>query len=258
MVTDAQTINAQLDALYTDEQKIVDILKTYDTQEKFDQMLIKYKEVNGKELGPELGRAFTLPEDRKEIDDLQNFLATIGYASMINKFSFTNFLKVDDKTAATNSGSYDGLRRAKEIKNTVCTAEKGTVEGRPVITIGPAKGNDLLKWAERYGVTNQEIEDARKSCGKKNSSAAGGSTSKPKYTPCEAGKYVRGCKSDVVKKVQACLEMPSKYHTGNFGPITQGELQKKFPELAQGFTDADVTKICSKTVTPVKPIQPKG
>jgi hypothetical protein len=52
--------------------------------------------------------------------------------------------------------------------------------------------------------------------------------------------------------------MPAKYHTGNFGPITQGELQKKFPDLAQGFTDADVTKICSKTVTPVKPTQPKG
>jgi hypothetical protein len=83
-------------------------------------------------------------------------------------------------------------------------------------------------------------------------------TKKSSYTPCVAGKYVRGCKSDVVKKVQACLDMPAKYHTGNFGPITQGELQKKFPDLAKGFTDADVTKICTKTVTPVKPTQPKG
>jgi hypothetical protein len=156
---------------------------------------------------------------------------------------------------------FDSLRRAKEIKDTVCTAKKGDVEGRFTITIGGAKGNDLDNWARRNGVTPQEIVDARNSCGKKdtaNSGGGGGSSRKSSFTPCVAGKYVRGCKSDVVKKVQACLDMPAKYHTGNFGPITQGELQKKFPDLAKGFTDADVTKICTKTVTTVKPTQPKG
>jgi hypothetical protein len=153
-------------------------------------------------------------------------------------------------------------KRLKEIKDTVCTAKKDEGADTYTITIGGSKGLDLDRWAKRWGVTPQEIEDARKSCDKKDTAKSGGggggSSRKSSYTACVAGKYVRGCKSDVVKKVQACLEMPAKYHTGNFGPITQGELQKKFPDLAQGFTDADVTKICSKTVTPVKPIQPKG
>jgi len=72
----------------------------------------------------------------------------------------------------------------------------------------------------------------------------GGGTS---YKPCQTGKYVRGCKSDIVKKVQACLGMPEKYQTGNFGPITQGQLQSKFPALATSFTDKDVETICSGT-----------
>jgi hypothetical protein len=67
------------------------------------------------------------------------------------------------------------------------------------------------------------------------------------YKPCQGGKYVRGCKSDVVKKIQICLGMPLKYQTGNFGPITQGNLQKLGKGYENGFTDADVDKICSGT-----------
>jgi hypothetical protein len=248
MATDAKTINVQLDALYTDEQKIVDILKTYDTQEKFEQMLIKYKEVNGKRLGPELGRAFTLPEDKKEIDDLQNFLATIGYGSQIDKFRFADFLKVDDKTAVVdpNSGSFEPLKVQLAINNAYC---KNLKDG--VIQYGYHKGTTWDSWVKIYKVTPEQIEKAKESCKKKTVDSGGGSTQKQKYTPCEAGKYVRGCKSDVVKKVQACLEMPAKYNTGNFGPITQGELQKKFPDLAKGFTDKDVDVICKKTTKTV-------
>lgn len=76
----------------------------------------------------------------------------------------------------------------------------------------------------------------------------GGGSQKSKYSPCSPGKYVMNCKSDVVKQVQACLGMPSKYQTGNFGPITKGQLQSKFPNLANGFTDSDVAKICNKQV----------
>lgn len=64
------------------------------------------------------------------------------------------------------------------------------------------------------------------------------------YTPCSPGKYVRGCKSDVVKKVQACLGQEPKYQTGNFGPITQGNLKKLGKGFENGFTDADVEIIC--------------
>jgi hypothetical protein len=84
--------------------------------------------------------------------------------------------------------------------------------------------------------------------GKTGGGKTGGGTQKSKYTPCTAGKYVMNCKSDVVKQVQACLGMPSKYQTGNFGPITKGQLQSKFSDLANGFTDSDVAKICNKQV----------
>jgi hypothetical protein len=218
--------------------------------------------------GLDLIKAIQAAEEggESEFEDIKKDLVD-SINKELNGFCKTNSTETpqtSDTIPAAGKG-FESLKRIKEIKDTVCTAKKDEGAETYTITIGGSKGLDLDRWAKRWGVTPQEIEDARQKCGKKDSSAAGGSTnqsggstSKPKYTPCEAGKYVRGCKSDVVKKVQACLGMPAKYHTGNFGPITQGELQKKFPELAQGFTDADVTKICSKTVTPVKPIQPKG
>lgn len=67
-----------------------------------------------------------------------------------------------------------------------------------------------------------------------------------KYTPCPPNDYKRGCKSDVVRQVQVCLGMPPKYQTGNFGPITQGELKKLGKGFENGFTDADKDTICNK------------
>jgi hypothetical protein len=56
------------------------------------------------------------------------------------------------------------------------------------------------------------------------------------------------CKSEVIRKVQACLGMPAKFQTGNFGPITQRYLKSKFPNLAAEFKDSDVNNtICSNT-----------
>ena len=77
----------------------------------------------------------------------------------------------------------------------------------------------------------------------------GGGT-KSTYTPCTPGKYVRGCKSEVVRKVQVCLKQAPKHQTGNFGPITQGNLQKLGKGFENGFTDADVATICQTEVKP--------
>jgi hypothetical protein len=77
---------------------------------------------------------------------------------------------------------------------------------------------------------------------------------KSSYTPCEPNKYVRGCKSEVVRKVQVCLKQAPKHQTGNFGPITQGNLQKLGKGFENGFTDADVATICQTEVkAEVKP-----
>jgi hypothetical protein len=259
MTKDAETINRELGVMFTDEQNIVDILLKYDTPEKFKQILAKYKEVTGGDMGTDFGTKFNNTTDASEYKQLKIHAKSVGYDFKVKPdlsgsiFTPISAAVVDStkEVPATKSGSFDGLRRAKEIKDTVCTAKKNEGAETYTITIGGSKGLDLDRWAKRWGVTPQEIEDARKKCGKKDSNVAGGSTQKPKYTPCEAGKYVRGCKSDVVKKVQACLEMPAKYNTGNFGPITQGELQKKFPDLAKGFTDKDVDVICKKTTKTV-------
>ena len=87
-------------------------------------------------------------------------------------------------------------------------------------------------------------DDDKKDDGKKVVKKGGGSGYKSKYTPCTPGKYVRGCKSEVVRKVQACLKQAPKHQTGNFGPITQGNLQKLGKGFENGFTDADVATIC--------------
>jgi len=60
------------------------------------------------------------------------------------------------------------------------------------------------------------------------------------YKPC-TGTYKKGCKSDVIAKVQGCLGLVTD---GKFGPKTQGALSGKGFTT---FTDADVTKICSTT-----------
>jgi hypothetical protein len=77
--------------------------------------------------------------------------------------------------------------------------------------------------------------------GKKSGGGTGGG-----YKLC-SGTYEKGCKSDVIAKVQGCLGLVTD---GKFGPKTLSALSGK------GFTtfkDADVTKICEKTTTTVEP-----
>jgi hypothetical protein len=69
---------------------------------------------------------------------------------------------------------------------------------------------------------------------KKKSDGGGG------YKSC-SGTYSKGCKSDVIAKVQGCLGLVTD---GKFGPKTQSALSGKG---FSSFTDADVTKICSTT-----------
>ena len=64
------------------------------------------------------------------------------------------------------------------------------------------------------------------------------------YKSC-SGTYSKGCKSDVIAKVQGCLGLVTD---GKFGPKTQSALSGKGFTT---FTDADVTKICNKNTTVV-------
>lgn len=69
-----------------------------------------------------------------------------------------------------------------------------------------------------------------------------------------------GCKNETIKKVQACLGLPEKYQTGNFGPITQQSLINKGYD-GNSITTEITINVCGQnnpekppvTTPPVKP-----
>jgi hypothetical protein len=77
----------------------------------------------------------------------------------------------------------------------------------------------------------------------------GGGTRTSKFNSCpETFPIAQFCKNETIRKVQACLGMPAKYQTSNFGPITQKYLEGKgLPgtEITQNTVDT----VCGKTTT---------
>ena len=69
-----------------------------------------------------------------------------------------------------------------------------------------------------------------------------------RYHDCPTGPYTQGCRSEVVRKVQKCIGVKDD---SLFGPITQGALESK--GFKNGFTDADVSKLCSNDSEENKP-----
>jgi hypothetical protein len=71
-----------------------------------------------------------------------------------------------------------------------------------------------------------------------------------RYRNC-TGTYTKGCKSEAIKPVQTCLGLVPD---GKFWVKTQAALEAKgFPN---GFTDADVSKICGNQTPPPPPPPP--
>jgi hypothetical protein len=86
-------------------------------------------------------------------------------------------------------------------------------------------------------------DEGKKEKGKKE---GGGGSKTGGYKSC-SGTYSKGCKSDVIAKVQGCLGLVTD---GKFGPKTQAALSGKGFTT---FTDADVTKICQSKPSEVEP-----
>ncbi len=53
-----------------------------------------------------------------------------------------------------------------------------------------------------------------------------------------------GCRSEQVKQVQTCLNLPEKYRTGNFGPITKKAIEDMGIDLSNGLTQNIIDRIC--------------
>lgn len=82
------------------------------------------------------------------------------------------------------------------------------------------------------------------------------------YKPCE-GFYQKGCFSEVIGKVQGCLnkipnsKLPELKADKKFGPKTEEKLKELFPDLVGGFRDSEVEKVCaSSTETVTTPTSP--
>jgi hypothetical protein len=61
-----------------------------------------------------------------------------------------------------------------------------------------------------------------------NADGGGGTSGGSKYTECPEELPIKQyCKNETIRKVQACLKMPTRYQTGNFGPITQEYLESR-------------------------------
>lgn len=67
-----------------------------------------------------------------------------------------------------------------------------------------------------------------------------------------------GCRSEKVKQVQTCLNLPEKYRTGNFGPITKKAIEEMGIDLSGGITQDIIDRICGgkkldrTTIEPIK------
>jgi hypothetical protein len=73
----------------------------------------------------------------------------------------------------------------------------------------------------------------------------GGTNTSGWDTTCdgESKPFKKGCKSDVIKKVQGCLGYTGKLLDGKFGSGTEGKVQAKIGKTS--FTNADIDKLCA-------------
>ena len=74
----------------------------------------------------------------------------------------------------------------------------------------------------------------------------GGGGRTPIYTDKPDFPFVKGNRNPLIKEIQACLGLPAKYQTGNFGPITEKALIAKGYDLTNGITKEIYDKIKSE------------
>jgi len=278
IVWDAQTIarhiiDASNNAFWdpTDEFRFIEAVKNIKTIDQFNQVnQILSTSGTKKDFVTLVNYEFEeSTEDKKYVDEIKTHLEKLGfkvenpvserktgtglsYEVFGKKFKITNptTANVSSTQPAASANTAANTTKGQEtrqqnINNIYCSVDFST--GIIKNEYSQANGKNWNSWVKDQNVTKEEIDTAKKSCPKTGGSSAPTKTTRAVYTYCN-GTYKRNCKSETIRKVQACLGMPAKYQTGNFGPITQGELSKKFPQFKDSFTDDDVNNtICSNT-----------
>ena len=112
------------------------------------------------------------------------------------------------------------------------------------------KGDTTTKLISNYTCNDPEFKTERKGGAK-----TGGVKKTGTFTACTENMPIKyGCKNETIKKVQACLGLPMKYQTGNFGPITKQALI----DIGQNGNQIDSGTIIAacKESSPNKPPNP--
>lgn len=126
-------------------------------------------------------------------------------------------------------------------KAVVCQGDKVVLQ--KTVTESVQKKNLKEQASFDFDITGMDVsfDDEEK---KKTEKTDGGTPKPPtsEYHSC-SGDYQKGCKSDKIKEVQACLGITTD---GAFGPKTQDALKEKAKEFRFGFSDEDVKTICDK------------
>ncbi len=88
------TLIEEFESFNTNEQKVVDILKTVKTKEEFDQILVDYKKKTGKDLTEGISSSFST--DEYETAELSKQLNKLGYELRGTDITGQNLYKKDD------------------------------------------------------------------------------------------------------------------------------------------------------------------
>ena len=115
--------------------------------------------------------------------------------------------------------------------------------GKLYIEDNDADGKTWTKdtgWVEK---TKTEKDEPKKDEPKKDNTS-NKKTKQSKYTKCSEELPIKQwCKNETIRKVQACLKMPKRYQTGNFGPITQEYLESR-DQNGTSITTETILNIC--------------
>lgn len=136
------------------------------------------------------------------------------------------FIIINGKSGKQYKLFFDGRIKTMDEKQ---TGKKVACNGDVVVITENTKKKDLLEQFDdsSLGGTSQASPNPAPNPTPKEKSKKSGKSG-GKYVSCpETLPIKQFCKNQTVKEVQACLKMPARYQTGNFGPITKEYLESR-------------------------------
>lgn len=145
--TDAIEINREFNKFNTDEQKVVDIIKKYDSPSKIKSLLDAYKNKYKRSLGLDMGGIISKGSDKKELDDLKNHL---------NQYGITLEYKLYNLKGGGNKSGYEFKFGSETQVITTTTTQRPTTPCPVGDTDAVKKFHNWLNdnvpnWHDKYG-----------------------------------------------------------------------------------------------------------